>query len=392
MREAYEFTRSLVASGHHVDLYVPSTSDGDFLPFHLMVAEHYQYDLKLHLPLRRRLPGFRKYVDLAKFYRNIGMLDSLAHKMATDIDSRSYDFVFAHHDRIIQSPYLFRYLNTPSVYYCAEPMRMFYEPESHRPYHETQTAAERVQQLWYSPARWIQNEVTKREDRRNISQATLLLTNSYYSAESIFKAYGLRSRVVYLGVDTEKFRPLGQPRGDFVLSVGAVSPYKGYDFLIKTLGHVPVECRPRFIIVGNTASTGEAQFLHDLALENSVDMEVRVNITDEELVDLYSRASVFVYAPVMEPFGLAPIEAMSCGTPVIAVKEGGPRESVIDGQTGFLVDRVPDEFASCLCRLLQDSILRKELGENGVNYVREFWSWTRASQRLIDVVDQLIST
>ena len=62
-------------------------------------------------------------------------------------------------------------------------------------------------------------------------------------------------------------------------------------------------------------------------------------ITDEELVILYNKAKLVVYTPYMEPFGLVPLEAMSCGTPVVGVNEGGVMETVLNGKTGILVER-----------------------------------------------------
>ena len=96
------------------------------------------------------------------------------------------------------------------------------------------------------------------------------MTNSCFSAESIYRAYGLRSRVVYLGVDADQFSPAANGREDFVLSVGAVSPLKGYDFIVHALGKVPAKARPRLVIVGNTASGGERRYLEALAQDQGV--------------------------------------------------------------------------------------------------------------------------
>src|SRR5262249_17534091 len=223
----------------------------------------------------------------------------------------------------------------------------------------------------------------KHADCSNVQHATLLLTNSYFSAESIYRAYGLRARVSYLGVDTDVFKPLGLERENFVLSVGAVAPLKGYDFLIQAFAKVTPDQRPSLLIVGNTASAGETRYLEQLAAKREVRLTFRVEITDDELVQLYNQASAFVYAPVLEPFGFAPLEAMACATPVIAVKEGGVRESVVEDVTGWLVDREPEEFAAALSRILSDQMLARCMGNSGREQVLAQWTWEQAYDRLI---------
>ena len=86
----------------------------------------------------------------------------------------------------------------------------------------------------------------------------------------------------------------------------------------------------------------------------------------------------------MEPFGLAPLEAMACGLPVVAVKEGGVRETVVDGVTGFLTQRDPEEFAECIRQLLENHNLRRQFGEQAREHVRAFWTWERAAQDLLE--------
>ncbi len=387
-REAYEFAKQFVRSGHTVHLFRPSTANEQFLSLSGIVQRELTYPLALVPDLPLRVPGLTRYIDLAGLQTNLRRLRGLAQKIATDIDAGGYDFVFAHHDRIVPSPYLFRDLKTPSLYYCAEPMRAFYEPPVVRPYQRPETITDRAQWEWYARARTLRQNWIKAEDARNVRQATQLLTNSFFSAESIFRAYGLQARVVYLGVDASKFRPLNLPKSNYVLSVGAISPLKNYDFIISALGQMPARSRPELVLVGNSASGRERKFLERLARAQEVSLKIRVDVNEEQLVELYNRARAFVYAPQLEPFGLAPMEAMSCGVPVVAVKEGGVRESVVEGVTGLLVERVPQVFAQALERLLSDEEMQGVLGQNGRAHVRSFWTWEHAGQRFEDVVAQ----
>ena len=89
-----------------------------------------------------------------------------------------------------------------------------------------------------------------------------------------------------------------------------------------------------------------------------------------------------VYAPRLEPFGLAPLEASACGLPVVAVAEGGVRESVIDGLNGLLVQHQPEAIAHAIQRLVQDKNLAAQLSENGSKIVEEKWSVNSAVERL----------
>jgi glycosyltransferase involved in cell wall biosynthesis len=194
--------------------------------------------------------------------------------------------------------------------------------------------------------------------------------------------------VVFLGVDHLRFRPQHLDQQPFVLSVGAVSPMKGYDFLIQALSHLPGSIRPGLVVVGNAASQAEILFLKEMAGKASVHLEFRINIPDEEIIALYNQASAFVYSPVMEPFGLAPLEAMACGTPVVAVREGGMRESVKDGETGYLTDRVPELFADKLAGLLAHPETARQLGHNARLDIERFWTWDHAFVRFSRVLSE----
>ncbi|HUS16143.1 MAG TPA: glycosyltransferase [Chloroflexia bacterium] len=388
-RELSEFVRQLAEAGMTVDLYTTTVAAREFLSPAAWVRHTYVYPFPAMRPMARRLPGLRKHVEAARELAEIAGVRRRSRRIAADIDRRAYDWVFVHHCRPVQSPFLLGFLRTGSVYYCAEPMREFYEPAPpQRPYEQAGSRAARLQAAWYSPTRRLVQGVIRAADRRNVRHATLLLANSRYSVASLRRAYGVRAQVCYLGVDTGKFRPLGAPRQDYVLAVGAVAPLKGYDFLVRAVGAIPVAMRPPLVLIGNTVSGAEAAFLQDLAMRHGVKLTIRGNVDESELVEAYNAARVFVYAAHREPFGLAPVEAMACGTPVVAVAEGGPRESVLDGETGYLVPREEAVFAGRVQQLLTNPARGQALGEQGRRHVLAHWTWPQAAARL----QQLVST
>jgi glycosyltransferase involved in cell wall biosynthesis len=85
---------------------------------------------------------------------------------------------------------------------------------------------------------------------------------------------------------------------------------------------------------------------------------------------------------VLEPFGFVPLESMACGTPVLGVAEGGVRESILHGKTGWLVQRNQQEFAQAIVQLLSQPRLIEELGREGPAYVQENWNWDKSVNNL----------
>jgi glycosyltransferase involved in cell wall biosynthesis len=114
----------------------------------------------------------------------------------------------------------------------------------------------------------------------------------------------------------------------------------------------------------------------------SVDLHVESITDDKRLREVYSQARAFVYAPLQEALGMAPLEALACGTPVVAVREGGVNETVVDGVTGWTVDRDEAAFAERLDTLLNDEQSFEALRESGLEYVRTNWTWPKAVDRL----------
>jgi glycosyltransferase involved in cell wall biosynthesis len=89
-----------------------------------------------------------------------------------------------------------------------------------------------------------------------------------------------------------------------------------------------------------------------------------------------------LYAPRLEPFGLAPLEANACGLPVIAVAEGGVRETIVNEVNGLLVDSAPSAMAAAISRLLAEPSLRRQLGINGRHIVEQKWGMSASLDRL----------
>jgi glycosyltransferase involved in cell wall biosynthesis len=136
----------------------------------------------------------------------------------------------------------------------------------------------------------------------------------------------------------------------------------------------------------------ERIFIENLAARNQVQLEIFSHLNTDELRFHYNEATLCVYSPVFEPFGLVPLESMACGTPVVGVREGGVVESILDRYTGRLVERDPRMFADTITELLLNPKKRNEYRENCVQYINSNWSWEKSAANLEEYMNLWIES
>lgn len=127
--------------------------------------------------------------------------------------------------------------------------------------------------------------------------------------------------------------------------------------------------------------------LQKLADENGLlasgEVKFLMSPSDAKKLELLHRSSVLIYTPSGEHFGIVPIEAMFCGLPVIAVNNGGPTETVVNGETGFLRDSNPEEFAEAMETFYEGgNDMKKEFGSQGKKRVEKHFSFKAFGDRL----------
>jgi glycosyltransferase involved in cell wall biosynthesis len=367
-RTLHEMVRRL-ADRHTIDAYSLASADHDFCDIRPYCRSHTVFAYEA-LPLARSPLGrINQAIRCADLLRR----RALERRVAAAMDQAGYDAAFVHNCQFGQSPNVLSFLRGPSAYFCAEPPRPLYEPEPNRPYNRSTGVRPWLDRI--DPLIRVYRATLRRIDRTNTQAATLVLTNSAYSQEILYRVYGISARVCPLGVDTERFRPIAQPRRNFVMSAGALQPNKGFDFLMQSLALIDAGRRPPLVIVSNAAVPGEREYLQQLADGLGVQVDFRTLVSDDELVCLYNQALLTLYAPVMEPFGLVPLESMACGTAVIGVREAGVRESILDEQTGLLTERDPEQFKEATVRLLDDAAARRRFGQQGRLQVEQLWQW-----------------
>ncbi|WP_431063091.1 glycosyltransferase family 4 protein [Methanobacterium sp.] len=364
-----------------VDIYVPSTAEEEFLSL-----KNISSSLNV-FPVNKTISGLiystLKYVPSPIKGISLRDLEKTQKKIAETINKIDYDIVFSEQDQYTMTPFFLKYIKKPTIYYCPQPPRNEVILRKISNYKENSKPIKNI------ILKYI-DLIDLRTDKNNISFAKNVLTNSYFSRESILRFYGINSFVSYLGVDTNLFMPLKIPKKNFVLSVGTCTPSKGYDFIIKSLALIEPEIRPDFIIVSNHTEVKWENYIKILAEKLNVNLQILDMISDDKLVTLYNEAKLVVYAPYLEPFGLVPLESMACGTPVVGVKEGGIRETVLHNKTGLHSERDENIFASAILELLLDENKRKLMAQNSLKRVKEYWTLENAGQRLVKHIERII--
>lgn len=136
---------------------------------------------------------------------------------------------------------------------------------------------------------------------------------------------------------------------------------------------------------------------YDELLELAEDMGLRSKVhllrspSDREKLFLLNRAQALVYTPSNEHFGIVPLEGMYLAKPVIAVNSGGPTETIIHDQTGFLCDPTPEKFASSMAKLVRDAHHGERMGQMGRKRVQQRFSFEAFATKLDNVVTDLVT-
>jgi glycosyltransferase involved in cell wall biosynthesis len=381
-RALYDHVRGLVTRGHTVEAWCPPSANRAFLPLSSLIREHV-VDLALPVPYSRR----DQWQITLHVERMLAAMDAHCRKCADAIGQGGFDILFAASCHFFSVTSVGRFATIPSVLYLGEPHRPLYEalprlPWLARPREIRSRLRLSTQKASFVDWRTIRNyRVQAREEVYNAAAFTRILVNSLFSRESVLRAYGLDSDVCYLGIDIDHFVNQHLPREDTVVGLGAIRLEKNVRFCIEAMALVSPP-RPKLVWIGNSCDPDYLNELRALAASRNVVFEPRVGLTDTELLDTLNRAVAMVYAPRLEPFGLAPLEANACGLPVIAVAEGGVRETIIDQVTGLLVEPEPAAMAAAVNRLRTDSELARKLSVHGRQIVEAKWGMNAAIDRL----------
>jgi starch synthase len=280
--------------------------------------------------------------------------------------------------------------------------------EPHRPW--------KVEQLGtaYNASSWI--------ERTAFENADGVIAVSASMRDDVHDLYGVprdKIRVIHNGIDLNQYRPTPNPavlakyaidpKVPFVLFVGRITRQKGIIHLVEAIKSI----RPGVQVVLCAGAPDTPEIGREMAerveraRHESLDPIIWIPqiVPKDEIIALYTHATLFACPSVYEPFGIINLEAMACGTPVVASAVGGIIEVVIPGKTGLLVPvdsqggadfeprdpaRFARDFADAINRLLDDPDRLKEMGARSRERVEHFFSWSSIARWTMDFYWDLV--
>jgi glycogen synthase len=279
--------------------------------------------------------------------------------------------------------------------------------EPHRPWKAEQLGTA------YNASSWIEKTAYENADG--------VIAVSEAMKKDVHSLYGVpmdKIAVIHNGIDVNEYRQTldlsvleryGISRDvPYILFVGRITRQKGIIHLVNAIKHV--NSNVQVVLCAGSPDTKEIAAEMELEIEkarkvskNSI-VWIREMVPRPELIALYSQASVFVCPSVYEPFGIINIEAMACGTPVVASAVGGIPEIVVPGKTGSLVPIVtkkggaepaePEKFAKDLASAVDSLLASKEklkkMGEKSRERVVDHFSWTSIAARTLEFYSETI--
>src|SRR3989338_3167121 len=332
-------------------------------PEALGIHKNHFKDWKIHTSWGDRVPFFRKLYSPLRF---------LTPYIWESFNLNEYDLVISSSGSYMSKGVITR-PETVHVCYMHHPPRYLYGYE---------TAIE-WQKYW--PVRIYGNLINhglRIWDYLSSQRVDYFIANSQETKNRIEKFYRRDAKVVYPPVNIpEKMQNYQPPDGNYFVTTSRLARAKHVEVLIKAANKEKFNLK----IIGNGR---DEEYLKSIAGKT---VEFLSNLQDEEFKEIYKNAKAFLFASVDEEFGIAPVEAMGYGIPVIAYASGGMKETIVDGKNGYLYDTIHEDSLIKKIKML-NSLSKNEYLSMRTNAHRaaEQYSFARFKNTITSYINSLL--
>ncbi len=272
--------------------------------------------------------------------------------------------------------------NMPAVWYCHSPAREVYD------LYDWRMGGRSIAQ---KAAFAISAQVFRNVEANIVPKIEHIFANSIAVQGRIRKYLHRESEVLYSGVQFEKYKS-GKFEPYFFYS-SRIAPEKRYEIAIRAFLRFREKHKNwKFIIAGSLLREKKEHVKYYEEIKKLLGSagEIRLDIEDKEIYELYANCTATLYTPLNEDFGLIPVESAASLKPCIAINEGGPKETILDGKTGFLIE-TESEMAERMAQLADNLELAKKMGKAGKEFCYKRFNWDlymerygKACERVID--------
>ena len=250
-----------------------------------------------------------------------------------------------------------------------------------------------------------ESELRSDSERYIMSVADTIIASSIHELEMMVQLYGAsrdKIKAIPCGVDLSKFRPLDMMtardhlglNGDKVmLYVGRIEPLKGVELLLDVAASMDVCYKYRVLIVGGDLS-------QEKEVNRLMELSTRLGLSDivtfvgrveqAQLPQYFAAADICIIPSYYESFGLVALEAMACGTPVVASRVGGLPAVISHGRTGYLLPwRCPERFVDTIAMVFSSGSLRKSMSQAAVEMAGTM-GWDNVATKMWSLYQSLV--
>jgi len=279
----------------------------------------------------------------------------------------------------------------PAACYCHTPLKIRHDPVARAGLRERSRLQYGFMRVLGPPFDAV--------DRRLWRRYAYAFANSRTTEAALRAARLLPSgplEVLSPGVDLDRFHDAPtstSARSPFLLVAGRIMWQKRIELAIEAQRHAEHDGYAGELVVAGTVDVKSRPYFEELRRAASgLRVRFETDLDDERMAALYRDAMALVFTSPNEDFGIVPLESMASGTPVLAVDRGGVRETVVDGQTGWLLPAEPDAFAVKYAEVLQlTPSVRASMRDAARQRASQF-GWDRFVERIDDVMERVVDS